>query len=181
MAIIDKDDIKIFLGIIDTGSDALLDVLAIRSCAMIESFCNRKFEKDSFAERFCGDGSSKFYAQNLPLEFGATEKIEIEDEDDILEADVHAFVDSGIIKLKNRVLTLDSLCTVTYKGGFETVPEDVKHATVEIAALLFNRNKSTGIKSESDGPVSVTYDDSGISELPAVSAVIEFYRIPNFE
>lgn len=181
MAYITKDDVKLFLGITTTDSDPLLDVLAVRAQKTLDTLCSRVFEQTSLTEKFIGEDQVKFYAPNLPLVFGATEKIEIEDEDDILEADAYVFDDSGIIQLKTRTLTDGKLCTVTYKGGYAIVPEDVKQAAIEICALMFNRNKSTGIKSESDGPVSVTYENVNYAKIPSVQLVVESYRIPNLD
>ena len=177
---INSSDLKTFLGITSIESDALLSQLADRACEQLNTLCNRTFQKSETVEKFLGTGSDVFFPCNLPFSFSDDGSITIEGQTDpIGPSGVRVLEDEGFITLREKTFTEGKLCTVTYSSGFDEVPGDVKQAAIEMAVFMFNRNKSTGIDSETDGPVSVTYSKMEVSEIPSVKLVVEAYRIPN--
>lgn len=176
MAYITNSDVKNFLGIADNNSDALLANLATRAEKQLNSIVCLRFDSHEVNEAFPGDGKNKFFPASLPFAFTDSHVIKIDGIADLGEDDVNIYSDDGYIELKTKTFTTGKKCEVSYTAGFETVPEDVKQAAIEIAAFLFQRAKSVGIKSESDGPINITYETIQLEELPSVKVLVQKYK-----
>ncbi len=66
-AITTKTAYKTYAGISGTDDDALLDQLVLRATSAIESYCGRKFQHDTYRERYDGSGDTELYLNQSPI------------------------------------------------------------------------------------------------------------------
>jgi hypothetical protein len=66
-AITTKTAYKNYADISGTDDDDLLDQLVVRATSAMESFCGRKFQHDTYRERYNGTGDTELYLKQYPL------------------------------------------------------------------------------------------------------------------
>lgn len=82
-AITTRTAFKTYTGITITTDDDLIDTLLLRATAAIESYCDRKFQHDTYRERYDGDGTCDLLLKQYPigevklLSIGSTDVIRI--------------------------------------------------------------------------------------------------------
>jgi len=82
-AITTKTAFKAYAGITVTTDDDLIDTLLLRATSAIESYCDRKFQHDTYRERYDGDGTCDLLLRQYPIDevkylsVGATDVIRI--------------------------------------------------------------------------------------------------------
>lgn len=84
-AITTKTAYKNYADISGTGDDDLLDQLVLRATSAMENFCGRKFQHDTYRERYNGTGDTELYLRQYPiteikmLAIGTTDVIRIKE------------------------------------------------------------------------------------------------------
>ena len=68
------------------------------------------------------------------------------------------------------------ILTVVYTHGYATIPDDVKDATMEVAAGRYGNPRNA--KSEGVGPFTISFDRSQVEPGSALDTVIRRYRTP---
>lgn len=82
-AITTKTAFKAYAGIDVTTYDDLIDTLLLRATSAIESYCDRKFQEDTYREKYNGDGTNELLLKQYPitelkyLSVGAVDAIKI--------------------------------------------------------------------------------------------------------
>lgn len=66
-AITTKTAFKAYAGITVTTDDDLIDTLLLRATSAIESYCDRKFQYDTYRERYDGDGTYELLLRQYPI------------------------------------------------------------------------------------------------------------------
>ena len=149
MAIIDKEDLKDFLDISGSDDDAFLDKCGVWAQGIIESWCKRKFEETEYEEEdYGGDSTSILYLRQYPvIEISA---ISIDDTplSNVGSDYVKLNKKTGAVYLVSAVFTKKEYPNVkiTYKAGYASdgMPEDVKFAILELAALIYRESPKGG-------------------------------------
>lgn len=180
-------DLKTFLDIASDTDDVLLTSLLERAEQYVQTRCNRLFEQELVTDKFVGEGDDYHSLQSPPAEFGSygtTTWIKINDV--IVDEDSFVFDEkTGIVTLKFSRFTVNVNCEIKYTGGYATIPGDMIQAVIEIAAMMFNANKTatSGVKSESMGDISVTYSEGFLKGLvmgsPQTEQVLKMYEVVN--
>ncbi len=69
---------------------------------------------------------------------------------------------------------------VVYRGGFTTVPEDLKEAAILWCSAIFAKRRKVGVLSTSIGAYSVTFGQASVMSAmpPEVRLVLDRYRRP---
>lgn len=174
------ENLKAYLKITGSDDDSVLENCLRASSDFIESFCGRKFEKETFTEFFDGDDGDSVFVKNLPIAFpnyGSDSFLKINDE--VVSEDDFGFYDHGKVFLKYGTFKAGRKnIEVKYQGGFDvdSLPSDLVQACLILAGQIFNREKSAGISSESLGDISVSYETSKIG-TPLVRSVLSKYSI----
>jgi len=65
---------------------------------------------------------------------------------------------------------------VRYRGGYETVPPDLKEAAILWAASIFHRRRAVGITNETLGGYTAAYSQREMP--PEAAAILKLYRQP---
>lgn len=133
-AITTKTAYKTYAGITVTDDDALLDQLVLRATSAIENYCGRKFQHDTYRERYNGSGDTELYLKQYPiteikmLSIGATDVIRIKNTStDAYNAYVRVNSDSMILTIQggtddgSEPLTLTDYTITTLVAKIETL------------------------------------------------------------
>lgn len=179
--IITKDEVKAVLKTTSTTDDALLDEVVKRAQAYFETATGRKFERDTFTQKFLGEGQTEVFLKNYPVaftDFSTTNFVKIgdtkQDEDNLYVEE-----DTGRVVLLASKFSNKVACEVKYLGGFASglVPEDVKQAIIEIAVSFYHKTASQGVSSQSMGDISEAYFKDTLND--SARRIIDLYRSVN--
>lgn len=188
-ALVTLNDTKSFLRITNSESDDLLKMLINMATDFIEKRCERTFKQAVYsgatAELVSGSGENTIQLKNYPVTAisgieensnwdGGTASWVTLDSDEYFVAGED--FESGIIHRTFDFFTGQGNYRVSYTGGFATVPSDLQYACMMLVAQDFNGSgKSAGIKSESLGDHSITFE-SVLQEDSRVERIIRLYR-----
>jgi len=186
-ALVNLDNTKTFLGISDNSKDELLKLLINVSTDYIESQTGRRFaEKVNTNELYDGTGTEQLNLKSFPvltftkLEYNSSNN-NTSNWQEINATDYWVDNDTGIITKLGRFTDFDdglhtkeelsetifykgkSKYRATYTSGYNVVPYDIQFACMQIVGLMMNSRTGSGIKSESLGDHSITYQD--VSEI----------------
>lgn len=133
-ALTTKTAYKNYTGITGTDDDALLDQLVLRATSAMESFCDRKFQHDTYRERYNGTGDTELYLRQYPvteikmLSIGATDVIKIKNTStDAYNAYVRVNSTSMILTIQggtddgSNTLTLTDYTITTLEAAIEAL------------------------------------------------------------
>ena len=154
---IDLDELKAFLGYApdDVSRDATLQLLADAGMAAMQELMGRKFDygvyRDTYQFR-----SQKHYVIEWPIH----DVLEVQSNVSVIEPSEYLlFKDKGLLHFKNfntgypfhREWAGDSgVFTITYAGGYETLPADLKLALFTAVQQIDSAQK---LQLEHGGPV----------------------------
>jgi hypothetical protein len=133
-------------------------------------------------ERYNGDGSRVLFLKNYPLL--DISKVEVVDNCIIPERDLTTGVtegfildyDSGRLDLTDKYYFNKGLgnVLVNYIYGYDEIPGDLRQVAMEWIGFKLQHKNSLGLKGESLGPYSVTFNDKYIPDN--IKDVLDNYR-----
>lgn len=180
MALFTRDELKTHLGLSGTSHDAFIDQLVTQVSLLVPSWCNRIAPDGSSAIEDSVTDATEFYdgtgAQELRLKrypvtsvttvhvdsdrtFGAESLVPatsytIDKPQGVLRFLPHG--ESGINAISYWPSGTRNV-QVVYRGGYSTLPADLKLGAMLWAGSMFAKRAAVGIVSESIGGYSVTY------------------------
>lgn len=162
--------VKTYLDISASTWDTLLATLVTSCSVWIENYCGGKRFKNpgtDVTELHDGDpdslGNKVVFLKNYPI----ISVTSISYATGSLGSPTWNVYDSANYYVKNAAtgeVWFDSLpagrqnIRVIYQGGYETIPEDLSLACIQLVARIFNKRKSEGVSNESVGGASVMWD-----------------------
>lgn len=171
-------DLKTYLGVTDNSEDAVLTVFLNRAIAQAKNVIGRDIEKpgSDYVEELDGHGENVIHVRNYPIisvasveYFGGIDWIPFD------PAFYSVKKKTGQIRFPySQVPRGFGNIRVTYLGGYDPVPADLSEAVVRIAASVYNRRNSDGIKREKIEGAEIEYSSEAVPQ-DALS-VIESYR-----
>jgi uncharacterized phiE125 gp8 family phage protein len=169
-------DVKAFLGITGSATDAVLQSLVTNASALIESYCSRVFARATYTETRNGNGGSRLFLANSPV--SAVSAVAIDGQTIPAASGPlttgYAF-DAGVIYLRGYCFNRGvQNVTVSYTAGFATVPADVAQACIELVAAKFAKRDRIDKQSETLGTQqTISYS---MADMPAqVKAALNPY------
>jgi len=157
-------ELKDYLKISDTENDTKLNLVLTQADEYIKSQCERNFEYGTYTEKV-RIANGVLFLKERPVE-SITEVIDVSG----YEYSVWDFnSETGEVYLEEQI---DSIAEVTYVGGYQSIPNDLKMAVIRLAEYLFNNPE--GVKNVNFEGVTVAYTDT----LVLVQQVI--YRYGGF-
>lgn len=172
-------ELKSYLWIIDSSQDTILTIFLDSADDFVKSYIGREIESATYTEYFDGDGQREILMKNYPV----TTLTSFDENTGTLQTPVWTAKDPTTFKLSPNIakLFLTFYKTrgfqnfkVVYVAGYETIPGDIKLATLKLAAWYYNRRTSDGIKKEWVAGDSVEYDTT---EIPSdVFIILNNYR-----
>jgi len=150
-------DVKTYLGITDTNSDAVLTSLVTNASAMVEQFCNRVFAQASYTETRNGNERVQLCLKNTPVTAVASVTI---NDTPVLPAvgatgtgyvfdDISIYLRQG--GYQSAFIRGMQNVTVVYTAGFATIPMDVAQACIELVAQKYAKRNRIDKASETLG------------------------------
>lgn len=186
-SLVTLDEIKDFMSINGSASDETLKIIANGVTDFIENECNRRrfAQTDYGNEEYDGTGEHVLHIDNYPID--ETTGVVLEENNAYDNSDDWSTVDgdeywvdweSGMITKTTRFAKGKRNYRVDYKGGYATIPSDLKFACLSMVAEFFNRRGSMGLSSESLGDHSVTF--AGIMQQNSMIKDV-IYKYKDFE
>ena len=150
-------DVKTFLGITTTSTDAVLTSLITNVSAMIESFCNRTFALTTYTETRNGTGKDRLYLANGPVT--AISAVTVDGYTVVASSNpaTYGFVyDDSTVYIRpggypDRFTKGVQNCAVTYAAGYAVIPPDVAQVCIEVVAYHFAKRDRMDKASETLG------------------------------
>jgi uncharacterized phiE125 gp8 family phage protein len=160
-------DVKTFLGITDTNSDAVLSALIPNVSATIESFCNRVFASSAYTDTFNGNGGTKLFLRNGPVVSVSSVTC-----DGVAIVTAPSAIGAGYMADDAQVY-LRGLCfprgvqnvAVSYVAGYAVIPPDVVQVCIEMVASHYAKRNRIDKASETLGTQqTISYS---MADMPA--------------
>jgi len=174
-------DIKTFLGINNSESDDVLNLLIDQVSTLIETKVGRNLESDTYTdEEYDGTGISELKLDNFPvttftrLQRNDAAKNEDDWEDEEAE-DYWVENDTGVITKISRFLSGKYKYRVTYVAGYADIPTDIQYVAMSMISYIYKNRKVVGIKAESLGDHSVTMEE-GLMKDSHLTDILNSYR-----
>lgn len=182
--LITKAEYKSYVGISSTNQDVEIDLLIPKVSALVKSYCRRGFvdyTTDPKAETFNG-GSTKLYLKEYPMlnvysveyskDYGQNYTI-LTDFVDFIPNYVDGSIDSpsasGFPYSVNGYV-------VNYSAGFETVPDDLKLAVMDLVTYYRKNDGSVHNQKSPGGGGSVQLEYIMNTNFPAhIKRVLDLY------
>jgi hypothetical protein len=174
------NDTKTFLGITGSSQDSAITMLLQQATAYIEMKCGRTFASTVYTnEKYDGTGTRELKLNQYPIvTFTKLEKNNATDNsddwDEIDSEDYWVDLTTGIISLTTDFLDWDddedeglteqifllgkNKYRATYTAGYGAIPSDLQYACMTFVGEALNKRKSMGIKSESLGDHSISFE-----------------------
>lgn len=150
--LITVQDVKDFLGITITDDDDKIWNACLAAQEEAETFCDRKFDGQSFTEYYDGDGTSVLQLRNYPINAVTSIYDDIDrvyGADTLIDSDDYAInTDTGIIELVGLAFckgakNIKATYTAGYGGsGYAVVPFDLAQSLVFKASAIYLAGKA---------------------------------------
>lgn len=140
---------------------ANVELLIDSSIEIAQSYCDRKFLKATYRERFIGNNNNYVITQNYPVLNVIKAPYPIE------------FIEDREIVF-NKELSKGVAYIVEYEAGFDELPKDLELTIIEIVGWRYKSLKHLDVTSINDKGATVSYVRT---ELPEnVKLILEKYR-----
>lgn len=164
-------ELKQYLWITWTEQDAILEILINSSNQMIETYIWRKIEADDYVEHFNWTKQPYILVRYYPI----IEVYEIKEEDKIID-DTNYIIETKRWKINFNFLTRRWFqnYTVSYRWWYETIPADLKLASLKLSSKYYNNRWSDWIIEETNNYDRLRFDKSEIAE--DIQIILNNYR-----
>lgn len=179
-------DVKTYLGITDSNSDAVLTTLIGNVSTAIESFCNRVFAQASYSENRNGGCGQKMFLYQGPVTSVTSVTVNGQSVPQAPDQVSYGFVwDDTTVYIRpgqgggaggpQEFYKGIQNVTVDYTAGYASVPPDVNQACVLWVATLYAKRSRVDKRSETLGPQQTQAYD--MSAMPAaVQSMLQSYQ-----
>lgn len=175
---------KTFLGITNSDKDEVLEMLINQATDYLETKCGRRFASTTYTEQeYDGNGTVELKLQQFPvITFTTLQKNRATDNSDDWETvdtdDYWVENETGIITKTSKFYKGKFNYRATYTAGYATIPYDLQYACLTIVSETLNRRSAMGIKAESLGDHSITFESLYQSNAVLKDIVSNYRDIP---
>src|SRR5215831_9193134 len=140
--------LKEYMGITDTNSDAVLQDMITAASTFAETYCSRTFHETSYTnEIYDGPGGRTLMLRNYPA--SSVDSVVIDDDSVPLASQVNG---AGYTFDSQRVILRGCYCfrmdyqnvAITYTAGFTTIPYDLQEAIMLMCQYNFKTKNTVG-------------------------------------
>lgn len=158
-------ELKTYLGITWSDSDALLTIFLQGADAAIIKYIGRWIEAANYIEQYDGKAQLMFNLKQYPVNSVTS----ISENDGTFTTPVRTVVDADDYSVDSDTWIVNFLYPmergfknyqVVYNAWYETVPAELKLICLQLAAKAWNRKGAEGIKSETVAWDSLVFDVS---------------------
>lgn len=165
---------KEYAGIASTNQDDIINSLIPKVSQLVKTYCRRSlvdYVNDSKIEVTSGGYGSKLFLKEYPLisvssvevsyDYGATYSDLVEFTDYAIDSE-----DGSIISISGDFPKMPNGYKITYSAGYETLPEDLKIAVLDLVTYYL-KNDASIHSPKAPGTNSVQIEYITTSALPA--------------
>lgn len=175
-------DVKTYLGITTTTTDAALNALITNTSAAIENFCNRSFAQAVYTDTYNGTGKSVLYLREGPITAVASVSVDGVAIPPASSATSYGYTfDDSMLYIRaggtcERFNKGVQNVVVSYTAGYVATPQDVNQACIEWVAWKYAKRTRIDEKSQTLGAQQTQAYD--LSDMPASvrSALMSYVR-----
>lgn len=165
--IINLSELKNYLNITTTDNDWILNILLDCANDYVVWFLGRSLNASEYTEYQNGDGQRDFILSNYPVNTltGIYRNIGDNETEDWEEVDPTKYkleAKTGKIFLNFYKARGFQNYKIVYNAGYETIPGDLKLATLKIAGGYYNKRNTDWISSESVAGDSISFNVNDI-------------------
>ncbi len=193
-ALTTKEKVKSYIGISDSASDTVIDMLIDQATAFIEGYCGgRKFKSQNYIDYVDTRGTDRLFFEQYPV----TALTEVAYRGGTITSPTWTVYDAnnymlyakaGYVKFFFNLPNSSQGIKLTYTAGylidftketdvlFHTLPNDLVMACTELVGYKYNKRQSQGISSQSTEGQSVTFKDLADDMPVSVKQVLGAYQ-----
>ncbi len=156
---------------ITIGDSDLSDMLINIASDFIDNFANRSIISATYTdEEHDGNKENYIYLKQYPVSAVSTVKRQDTYNNVVIYTyteytEYLNYLDEGYVYLRGTMVEGHKNYRVTYTAGYliADVPYDLKNACAQLAGIVYYNKGTSGVKAESMGKYSVTYDKGNVS------------------
>jgi phage gp36-like protein len=170
------DDVKELLGVPSSTHtyDNLITRKINQATAVIEGYCGRRFKAADYTEEiYNATQGDQLVLRQRPLIIDGSHPFSIQarttgqnqDDFETIDSDNYfADAESGVIDLNFRAGGHWGSFAVSYRAGYDTIPDDLAEACASLAAYFVNHsNPDVNVRSKQEGQRKVDYYQGTVS------------------
>ncbi len=174
------EEFKNYISLNTNDYDSVIAVLISSVVSWIEVMVNNKIKQGTFEEYFDGDEieSGMYLQYNLNLKDLTVQYESNGSWVTLPDTEYLFYTDQGVVKLKS-VRYGEMNYKVNYKAGFtdQDVPDNLKLAIMKLVGKLWNQRKSDGVKTESLGDASISWEQYLTDEITSILSGYKMYSL----
>ena len=170
MALCTTQNVKDYINDTGTGRDTIIAALIPAAQSFIEEYCRRVFEKAQVTEYHHG-GADRLFLKRFPIA-DTPAPVVYEDQDRVYSVDDIVDSEDYFIDNDNGIIFFDwslqsgrGAIKIIYTGGYDTIPQAVRQACVELVAKKVKTGGSGDIGVISRGMPGGTTVTFNVNEL----------------
>jgi uncharacterized phiE125 gp8 family phage protein len=175
---------KAYAGISSDTQDTIINAIIPKVSRLVKSLCYRTFVdyvNDAKTEVYSG-GTSKFHLKEYPVI--SVTGVEVSTDYGNTYTDLVEFTDYVLDKEDDAVTVINATCfprmvngyRVTYYGGYETLPDDLKIAVLDLITYYI-KNDGSVHSPKAPGTNTVQIEYITTTSLPAhIRRILDLYR-----
>lgn len=177
--LITLSELKSYLWISDDSEDAILNIFVDSASSFVKSYLDRNIEKEDYTEYEDGDAQRIIVLDNYPV--NSITSFEYNewtiDSPDFQEIDASKYKlkpETGKIFLTFYKTRWFQNYKIKYNAGYDSIPWDLKLATLKLAASYYNWKESDGVDRETVAGDSISFETQEINS--DVLAILNEYK-----
>lgn len=176
-ALASAEELKVFLSITHSEDDLALYQAAVAGSRWFENQIGRTVRAADYVELQDGTGGRLIVPSNPPLISVATNGVTVNGTTFPLSTGYGVagyYLNGSVIRLRDLFVSQGyGNVAIQYRGGYESVPDDIRQAVLEVSAIMYRERDRIGIQSKTLGgePVSFYY-----APPARVVSTVEAYR-----
>lgn len=180
-ALVTLDDLKLFMRINVNTSDERLKYLINQATDFIERYCQRRFTAETYTnETYDGDGTDELFLKNWPvISFTSLSYNGAHNNSGsftVIDTEDYWVNTAGGYITKSSIFNRGTQnYRATYQAGYTVIPYDLQWVCCMLASEAYSQSGSAGIKSESLGDHSITFEAITQSN-PRTLSILNSYR-----
>jgi hypothetical protein len=179
-ALVSLGNTKTFLGINNSDKDELLSMLINMATDYLETKCGRRFKETSYtSEEYDGTGNKELVLKQYPIiSFTSLQRNRSADNSDdweTIDTEDYWYDTNTAVVTKTSVFNKGTKnYRATYSAGYSSIPYDLQYACMVLVSEAVNRRSAAGVKSETLGDHTVTFE-SIFQTNPVLKDIVNNY------
>lgn len=174
MGYVTLDEAKVWLNVSDDSEDELIVALIEAASNGVDAFCNREIGKGTVTEEYTGNGTQWLFLRRTPIVSISSISVQAYPSATMTTLSSYTFDKTAVRRTDSGTFPYNGIITVTYVGGYDPIPADIKMAMrLTLQALRNSQALDPNLQGENlGGTFGGSYSEFGPGAVPRAARFI---------